>query len=73
MTPQQLSDNIARHFPTRRAFIEELNFHAEFNALDETTLSRQLSGKIGLGNGWRVAYTLFFERCERRHREKELA
>jgi len=73
MTQQQLATNIARHFPTRRAFVEELNFQAEFNALDETTLSRQLSGRIGLGNGWKAAYTLFFERWERRRREKELA
>ena len=60
MTPQQLSDNIARHFPTRRAFIEDFNLRTEVG-LDETTLSRQLSGRIGLGKGWIAAYTLFFD------------
>ena len=60
MTPQQLSDNIARHFPTRRAFMEDFNLRTEVG-LDETTLSRQLSAKIGLGKGWTAAYTLFFD------------
>lgn len=59
MTPQQLSDKIARHYPTRRAFLEEFNLCTEVG-LDETTLSRQLSGGIGLGMGWKAAYTLFF-------------
>jgi hypothetical protein len=63
MTTEQLSANIARHFPTRRAFIEAINLQAEFKALNETTLSRQLSGRVAMSNGWRVAYTLFFERC----------
>ena len=63
MTTEQLSANIARHFSTRRAFIEAINLQAEFGALNETTLSRQLSGRVALSNGWRVAYTLFFERC----------
>lgn len=60
MTPQQLSNNIARHFPTRREFIENFNLLAEAG-LNETTLSRQLSGRIGLGMGWKAAYTLFFD------------
>lgn len=60
MTPQKLSENIARHFPTKRAFIEEFNLRTEVG-LDETTLSRQLSGRIGLGMGWKAAYTLFFD------------
>jgi hypothetical protein len=60
MTTEQLSANIARHFSTRRAFIEDFNLRTEVG-LDETTLSRQLSGRIGLGKGWVAAYTLFFE------------
>ena len=60
MTPQQLSDNIATHFKTRREFIEDFNLRTEVG-LNETTLSRQLSGKIGLGKGWVAAYTLFFD------------
>ena len=60
MTIEQLSTNIARHFPTRRAFIADFNLRTD-NTLDETTLSRQLSGRIGLGNGWKAAYTLFFD------------
>jgi len=60
MTSQQLSDNISTHFPTRRAFIDDFNLRTDVG-LDETTLSRQLSGKIGLGKGWIAAYTLFFD------------
>ena len=60
MTPEQLATNIARHYPTKRAFIEDFNRRTEVG-LDETTLSRQLSGRIGLGMGWKAAYTLFFE------------
>jgi len=66
MTPEQLATNIARHFLTRRAFIECFNKYAGFEALNETTLSRQLSGRIGLGNGWKAAYTLIFERWDDR-------
>lgn len=66
MTPQQLAENINRYFPTRRAFIECFNMYVEFEALNETTLSRQLSGRIGLGSGWKAAYTLIFEQWEDR-------
>lgn len=54
----QLKSLTAR-FPTNRAFIEAFNAAAGFEALDETVLSRQLSGKRNLSKAWKAAYKLF--------------
>ena len=60
MTTEKLLSLIQARFETRRAFIVAFN-EASGEELDETTLSRQLSGKIALSAGWRAAYTLFFK------------
>jgi hypothetical protein len=62
MTTDPLTANIARFFPTHRAFIAAFNWYAGFEALNETTLSRQLSGRVALSNGWKAAYAIVFER-----------
>ena len=60
MHTEKLLSLIQARFETRRAFIVAFN-EASGEELDETTLSRQLSGKIALSAGWRAAYTLFFK------------
>ena len=60
MTKETLKTAIDGAFETRRAFIAAFNETAGVDALDETTLSRQLSGRIALSGGYAAAYGLFF-------------
>lgn len=60
MTTETIKANIEARYKSKRAFILAFN-EASGEELDETTLSRQLSGKIALSAGWRAAYTLFFK------------
>lgn len=59
MTTEQLKQQITANYPTRRAFIVAFNDAAGFAALNESILSRQLSGRVALSIGWQAAYTLF--------------
>ena len=59
MTTEYLKEQIAAHYPTRRAFSVAFNDAAGFAALNESILSRQLSGRVALSVGWQAAYTIF--------------
>lgn len=52
---------IEARYKSKRAFIIAFNQKAGFEALDETALSRQLSERVALSNGWKAAYKLFFD------------
>ena len=60
MTTEQLKATIEARYQSKRAFVADFNETVEFAALDETTLSRQLSGNIGISKFAAAAYTLFF-------------
>lgn len=60
MTKEELFSKIETRFNSRRAFVSAFNEAAGFEALHETTLSRQLSGSLGITNFAQVAYVLFF-------------
>lgn len=60
MTKETLLHEIETRFPSRRAFVSAFNEAAGFEALHETTLSRQISGSLGITNFARAAYVLFF-------------
>jgi hypothetical protein len=61
MTGHELRQQIQSLFNTSRDFVAAFNKAAGFGALDETTLSRQLSGRVSLSRGWIAAYTFFFQ------------
>lgn len=58
MTKETLHELISTHFKTRRAFIDA--FVKQGGQLNESILSSQLSGRRGLSNAWRSAYSIFF-------------
>jgi len=60
MHKEQLKKEIEARFQSRRAFVFSFNEKAGFAALDETTLSRQVSGRVGLSAAWQCAYLFFF-------------
>lgn len=60
MTTTEIKENIYTHFKTNREFIKDFNQRTGVG-LNETTLSRQLSGKIRIGKGWMAAYIFFFD------------
>lgn len=62
MTTTTLKQTIEARYKSKRAFIVEFNDKAGFEALDETTLSRQLSGRVSLSAAWKCAYKFFFEK-----------
>lgn len=62
MTTTALKATIEARYLSRRAFIIAFNQQAGFDALDETTLSRQLSGRVSLSAAWKCAYKFFFEK-----------
>lgn len=64
MTAKQLQYLVDRSFDTRRAFVAAFNAAAGKDAkgrnpLNETTLSRQITGKIAVSGGFAAAYTFF--------------
>lgn len=60
MTKEHLKKEIETRFPSRRAFVSAFNEKAGFEALNETVLSRQLSGGRSLSAAWQSAYCFFF-------------
>lgn len=60
MTKEQLKSEIETRFQLRRAFVSAFNEKAGFEALNETVLSRQLSGGRSLSAAWQCAYLFFF-------------
>ncbi len=63
MTKHQLLLEIEARFKTKRAFVLAFNEKAGFAALDETTLSRQISGKVGLSAFAQAAFIFYFSDC----------
>lgn len=63
MSRDQLKTQIEARFQSKRAFVLAFNEKVKFEAIDETTLSRQLSGRVKLSHGWQAAYILFFQLC----------
>ena len=61
MTTETIKATIEARYKSKRAFIIAFNQKAGFEALDETALSRQLSERVALSNGWKAAYKLFFD------------
>ena len=61
MTTETLKATIEARYKSKRAFIIALNKQSGFEALDETTLSRQLSGRVALSAAWKCAYKFFFD------------
>lgn len=60
MNTETLKATIEARYKSKRAFILAFNECAGFEALDESVLSRQLSERVNLSNGWKAAYNLFF-------------
>jgi hypothetical protein len=60
MSKEALKARIDADFSTRRRFVEAFNVAAECEALDETTLSRQINGRIAISGGFAAAYVFFF-------------
>jgi hypothetical protein len=60
MNKEKLKTEIETRFPSRRAFVAAFNEAAGFEAIDETVLSRQLSGGRSLSAAWQCAYLFFF-------------
>ena len=60
-TAQDLRQSIAARFISNRAFCIAFE-QATGVKLDETTLSRQLSGRVALSGFALAAYRLFFDR-----------
>lgn len=61
MSREELKQQIDAAFETRRDFIKAFNEAASADVLNETTLSRQLHGKIALSGGYLAAYVFFFQ------------
>lgn len=61
MTTETIKANIEARYKSKRAFILAFNEYAGFEALDESVLSRQLSERVNLSNGWKAAYKFFFD------------
>lgn len=61
MTKETLKHEIETRFDSRRVFVLAFNEAAGFEALNETTLSRQLSGSIAISNFAGAAYLFFFK------------
>jgi hypothetical protein len=64
MTTETLKQAIEARYKSKRAFIIAFNEKAGFEALDETTLSRQLSERISLSAAWKCAYKFFFNQTQ---------
>ena len=64
MSKETLAEQIDATFSTRRRFVEAFNSAAECEALDETTLSRQINGRIAISGGFAAAYMFFFALIE---------
>jgi hypothetical protein len=64
MTKEQIAKLIDKEYESRRAFISHFNKAAGEEALNESQLSHQLAGKIGLTKAWRAAYAIFFKRLQ---------
>ena len=62
MQIETLKSTMEARYKSKRAFIIAFNEQAGFDALDETTLSRQLSGRVSLSAAWKCAYKFFFEK-----------
>lgn len=60
MTKEELNKLIKLNYKTNKAFIQDFNKNVKFNALEDVTLSRQLSGKVCISRPWRAAYFFFF-------------
>ena len=60
MTKEQLLSLIEARHKTRRAFVLAFNERAGFAALNETTLSRQISGKVRLSAFAQAAFIFYF-------------
>ena len=60
MTKESLKTEIETRFQSRRAFVSSFKEKAGFEALNETVLSRQLSGGRSLSAAWQCAYLFFF-------------
>ncbi len=60
MTKEHLATNIEARFKTRLAFVLAFNEKAGFAALDETTISRQISGNVLSSAFAQVAFIFYF-------------
>lgn len=57
-----LRNQIAYHYDSCQIdFVDAFNTCFGEDMLADTTLSRQLSGRIGISNAWHVAYQLYFK------------
>lgn len=70
MNKEKLAILINAHYISKRAFINSFNNTVGFNALDETVLSRQLSGGRALSAAWKCAYILYFNDAKHQSNEQ---